>query len=206
MFDRNLRAVRITALIEDTDMPYIEPADRNTLDTATADSLAQIEKKLGKVPNMFLTWANSAVALDAYVELSGVAANGKLDAKRRELVALAVGDANECDYCLAAHGAIGRMVGLSEAQIALARGGAAENSKDAALVKLARRIVESRGHVPTAELDAFKSAGYDDAAVLEVLVNVVLNIYTNYTNHLARTVVDFPAAPARATQTVALAG
>jgi alkylhydroperoxidase family enzyme len=51
--------------------------------------------------------------------------------------------------------------------------------------------------VPTAELDAFKAAGFDDAAILELLVNVVLNIYTNYTNHLARTDIDFPAAPAQ---------
>ena len=63
---------------------------------------------------------------------------------------------------------------------------------------LARRIVETRGHVPTAELDAFKAAGHDDAAILEVLLVVVLNVFTNYTNHLARTDLDFPAAEALA--------
>ena len=41
-------------------------------------------------------------------------------------------------------------------------------------------------------------AGFDDAAILEVLLVVVLNTYTNYTNHLARTDLDFPAAEALA--------
>ena len=34
--------------------------------------------------------------------------------------------------------------------------------------------------------------GLDDGAILEVLVAVVLNVFTNYTNHLARTEIDFP--------------
>jgi alkylhydroperoxidase family enzyme len=49
--------------------------------------------------------------------------------------------------------------------------------------------------VPAAELDAFKAAGFDDAAILEVLTNTVLNIFTNYTNHIARTEIDFPVVP-----------
>jgi alkylhydroperoxidase family enzyme len=89
------------------------------------------------------------------------------------------------------------MVGLDATQIAAARNGDADAAGDAALLALARRILDTRGHVPTAELDAFKAAGFDDAAILELLVNVVLNIYTNYTNHLARTDIDFPAAPAQ---------
>jgi len=60
-----------------------------------------------------------------------------------------------------------------------------------------QQIVESRGHVSPAEVAAFKAAGHTDADVLEVLVNVVLNIYTNYTNHIAGTEIDFPAAPAK---------
>ena len=178
-------------------MPTIRPADRAALDAKTNASLDQVQKKLGVVPNMFLTWAHSPVALDAYLQLANVAARGTLDAKQRELIAVAVGDANGCDYCLAAHGAIGRSVGLDDAQIAQARGASAHNARDAAKLKLAKQIVEQRGLLSPADVAAFKSAGHTDADVLEVLVNVVLNIYTNYTNHIAGTEIDFPAAPAR---------
>ncbi len=42
------------------------------------------------------------------------------------------------------------------------------------------------------DVDSFKAAGFADGDVLEVLVNVVLNLLTNYTNHIAGTDIDFP--------------
>ena len=73
-----------------------------------------------------------------------------------------------------------------------ARHGKAADPKTAAVLALAQQIVMQRGHLSAADVAKFKAAGFDDGAVLEVLVNVVLNIYTNYTNHIAGTEVDFP--------------
>jgi uncharacterized peroxidase-related enzyme len=173
-------------------MAYIPALSRDAVAPAIASRLDAVQKKLGVLPNMFRTFAHTPVALNAYLQLAEVAASGRLNAKQREQIALAVGESNACGYCVAAHGAIGTMVGLDAAQIADARDAKGGNAADTAILTLARRIVETRGHVPTAELDAFKAAGHDDAAILEVLVNVVHNIYTNYTNHLARTEIDFP--------------
>jgi uncharacterized peroxidase-related enzyme len=179
-------------------MSYIQPIDRNNAGPDVAPTLDAIKAKLGALPNLFLTLAHTPVALNAYVGLSDIAARGTLSAKQREQIALAVGEANGCDYCLAAHSTIGAKVGLTPAQIANARDGRADAPRDAALLALAQSFIANRGHVPTAELDAFKAAGFGDAQVLEVLVSVVLNIFTNYTNHAARTEIDFPAAAKRA--------
>jgi uncharacterized peroxidase-related enzyme len=176
-------------------MSYIPALSREAVTPAIGATLDAVQAKLGVLPNMFRTLAHTPVALDAYMQLSGVTAKGKLNAKQREQIALAVGEANDCGYCIAAHGAIGKLAGLSEAQIMQARNGEADSPRDAAVLTLARRIVETRGHVPTAELDAFKAAGFDDAAILEVLANTVLNIFTNYTNHIAGTEIDFPVVP-----------
>jgi uncharacterized peroxidase-related enzyme len=176
-------------------MSYIPALSREAVTPAIGATLDAVQAKLGVLPNMFRTLAHTPVALDAYMQLSGVTAKGKLNAKQREQIALAVGEANDCGYCIAAHGAIGKLAGLSEAQIMQARNGEADTPRDAAVLTLARRIVETRGHVPTAELDAFKAAGFDDAAILEVLANTVLNIFTNYTNHIAGTEIDFPVVP-----------
>lgn len=176
-------------------MSYIPALPREAVAPAIGGALDAIQAKLGVLPNMFRTFAHTPVALDAYMQLSGATAKGKLNAKQREQIALVVGETNACGYCIAAHGAIGKMVGLSEGQIMQARNGEAEAPRDAAVLTLARRIVETRGHVPTTELDAFKAAGFDDAAILEVLTNVVLNIFTNYTNHIAGTEIDFPVVP-----------
>jgi uncharacterized peroxidase-related enzyme len=173
---------------------YLPALPRSAVDAATGAKLDAVERRLGVLPNMFRTFANAPAALDAYLQLADAAAHTRLDAKLRERIALVVGEANGCDYCVAAHVAIGGMLGLSPAQVAQARHGHAESARDDAVLALARRIVEARGHVPTAELDAFKAAGFDDGAILEVLVAVVLNVFTNYTNHLARTELDFPHA------------
>jgi len=173
-------------------MSYIPALARADATPAIGAKLDAVHKKLGVIPNMLLTMSRSPVALDAYLQLSDVAGRGTLSARQREQIALIVGERNDCGYCVAAHGAIGTMVGLSAQQISQARHGRAEDARDAAILTLASQIVEHRGHVPTAALDAFKAAGFDDAAILEVLVNVALNIYTNYTNHIARTDIDFP--------------
>lgn len=174
-------------------MSLLAPLDRSSItDSQIAASLDGVQRQLGVLPNMFRVFAHSPVALNAYLQLSGVAAKGRLNAQQREQIALSVAQANDCGYCNAAHAAIGGMVGLAPAQIAAARRAEASDARTAAALRLAQRIVETRGHVPVAELETFKAEGLDDAAILEVLVNVVLNIYTNYTNHLARTPIDFP--------------
>ena len=173
-------------------MPYIQPLDRAAATGATAATLDAIQKKLGALPNLFRTLARSPAALQAYVQLAAASGGGRFDAARRERIALTVGEANDCGYCVAAHGALGTMAGLDDAQIEAARVARANDARETAVLSLAQRIVANRGHVDTAALDAFKSAGFDDADVLEVLVNVVLNVFTNYTNHLARTEIDFP--------------
>jgi uncharacterized peroxidase-related enzyme len=176
-------------------MAYIPALPRAVVAPEVGARLDAVQSRLGALPNMFRTFAHTPVALDAYLQLAEVAGRGRLGAAQRELIALAVGQANDCGYCVAAHGAIGRKLGLTSEQIGKARAARADDPADAAVLALARRIVEARGHVPTEELDRFKAAGFDDGAILEVLVNVVLNLYTNYTNHLARTDIDFPEAP-----------
>lgn len=176
-------------------MPYIPALSRDAVSPAIGATLDAVQAKLGVLPNMFRTFAHTPVALNGYMQLSAATSAGKFNAKQREQIALAVSETNECGYCIAAHGAIGKLVGLSDAQIMQARNGQADSARDVAVLTLARRIVETRGHVPTAELDAFKAVGFDDAAILEVLTNVVLNIFTNYTNHISGTEIDFPVVP-----------
>lgn len=177
-----------------TRLPALDPA------VATGKSktlLDAVQKKLGRTPNLMRTLANAPAALEAYLNLSGNLATGTLDAKVREQIALTVAEANLCDYCLAAHTAIGGMVGLSADEITKARAATGSQPKTAALLKLARSIVVNRGNVTDQELAAARAQGVNDGEIVEVVANVALNILTNYVNHVARTVVDFPAvAPA----------
>lgn len=160
----------------------------------TAELFTAVKSKLGVVPNLMRTFGHSPAVLNAYLGYSGALAAGVLPAKVREQIALTVAEANACDYCLAAHSLIGKGAGLSPAAITDARRGQAAEAKTDALLKFAAAVVETRGVVSDEALAAVRSAGASEAEVVEVVAHVALNILTNYTNHVAQTVVDFPKA------------
>jgi len=168
-------------------------------DTATGNTkelLDAVKSKLGLIPNMVRAMANSPAALDAYVQFSGALAGGSLSARNREQIALAVGQVNECNYCLSAHSALGKMAGLTPDQIRDSRQGTAADGKTDALLHFARKLVETRGQVSDGDVNAVRQAGFTDGEIAEAVANVALNIFTNYFNHVAATDIDFPKADA----------
>ena len=167
------------------------------IDPATAtgkakDLLTAVKGKLGLVPNMTRVMANSPAVLEAYLGFSGALGGGLLDAKTRESLALVTAQQNQCDYCLSAHSAIGKMVGLNPQQIAASRDGKAENPKTTAALVFSQRVVETRGAVTTSDLAAVREAGFNDGEIAEILAHVALNIFTNYFNKAADVDIDFP--------------
>jgi uncharacterized peroxidase-related enzyme len=156
------------------------------------DLFAAVSAKLGMVPNMMRTMANSPAVLEGYLNLSGSLARGTLPARTREQLALALSQANECDYCLAAHSTIGKSLGLTAEQIRDSRRGTAVDSRTDALLRFARKVLDARGAVSDQDLQDVRAAGFDDGAIAEVVAHVALNVFTNYFNQLARTVIDFP--------------
>ena len=177
-------------------MTRITPLTNDQASDKTRKLFDNVNAKLGTVPNMMRAMGNSPAVLSSYLQFSGGLSGGSLNAKQRELIALAVGQSNECDYCLAAHSALGKMAGLSDEQITDARRGESVDSASAALLALATKLVRQQGHVSDADLEEVRAHGFDDAAIAEVVAHVALNIFTNYFNHVAETEVDFPAAPA----------
>ena len=145
--------------------------------------------------NIFKHMANSTAALEVYVAMSGALKHSSLSDKEREAIQLAIGQANNCHYCIDAHTAIGKMSGLTEAQTIEARKGRMSDPKLNALVRFALAIHEKKGFVSDADVAAFKQAGYTDASVADAVACYALALYTNYFNHVNETESDFPAAP-----------
>lgn len=172
-----------------------------TVDAAPAASqplLTGVKAKLGSVPNLFRLLAVSPAALEGYLGLSGALGKGSLDARTRERIALAVAEFNGCGYCTSAHAFIGKnMAGLSDAEIAANRNGDSTDTRAAAAVKFAIKVVEARGQVSDADVASIRLAGYSDAEVVEIVLHVALNTLTNYVNEVAETTIDFPAVKAR---------
>ncbi|MEM0983131.1 MAG: carboxymuconolactone decarboxylase family protein [Planctomycetota bacterium] len=171
----------------------------NTIDPANAEGRAKelFDGPLAQMKiNIFKGMANSPAALDVYLAISQGLKSSTLSAKEQETIQLAVGQANSCDYCLAAHTMIGKGAGRSDDQTVAARQQAdLGDAKLTAIAKFAGALHEKKGFVSDDDLAAFKSAGYDDAAVVDAIAVYSLATFTNYFNHVNQTDVDFPAAP-----------
>ena len=169
----------------------------NSIDPASAagerkELLDAVQEKIGMTPNILRTMANSPAALRGYLGFGEALAGGKFDAAAREAIALAVAGANDCGYCASAHAALSRSLKVDGDEIDRRLGGrAADPALDAVLV-FVRAIVEKRGQVTDTDIAAVRAAGHDDEAIAEIVANVAANMYTNYFNHIAATVIDFP--------------
>jgi uncharacterized peroxidase-related enzyme len=179
-------------------MSRIPAVDPTTTEAKARELLAGVQKSLGATPNLYRVVAQSPSALEGVLGLTGALARGRLRAPLREQIALAVAEANGCDYCLSAHTALGRVVRLSDPDLALARQGRASVPRDEAALRFALRVVERRGRVDDADLAEVRRAGFDDGEIVEIVANVVLNVFTNYLNQVAETEVDFPIVRAGA--------
>ena len=177
-------------------MERITPVNLQAAQGRAKELLDAVKAKLGIVPNMTRAMAVSPPVLDAYLGFSGALGHGVLPARVREQLALDVGEANHCDYCVSAHSAIGKRVGLTDQEVLDSRRGASTDPKADVLLRFARTVVAKRGIVEDADIAAVREAAYGDAEIAEVVAHVALNIFTNYFNNVAGTTIDFPKAPA----------
>ncbi len=165
---------------------------------ASKPLLAAVKQSLGVVPNLMKLVGHSPAALEGYLSLNGALAKGTLDAKLRERLALAVAEFNGCDYCLSAHDYLGRHVAkLSGHEIDAARDFHSEDVRANVALRFARRVVELRGRVSDTDLATLRNAGFDEAATVEIVATVALNVLTNYVNNVAQTDIDFPKVTAK---------
>jgi uncharacterized peroxidase-related enzyme len=175
------------------------PASIEASPAAAQPLLQAVKKQLGVVPNLFRLVGNSPAALEGYLGLNGALSKGALEAPTRERIALAVAEINGCDYCLSAHSYLGKnLAKLSNTEIAANRNGGSTDPKADAAVRFAVKLVNARGHVSDADIKVVKDAGYSDAQVIEIVLHVALNTFTNYVNEVAKTEIDFPVVTAKA--------
>ena len=87
---------------------------------------------------------------------------------------LAVAQANSCEYCLAAHTALGSLAGLQPEEILASRRSSAVDIKRDAALKFAQAVVVNRGDVSDAALSAIRAAGFTDGEITEIVAHVAL--------------------------------
>jgi uncharacterized peroxidase-related enzyme len=175
-------------------VPLIDPA---AAPPEVKPTLEQIGRALGATPAMFRAVANSPAALKSMWGSFGALGGGTLGPRLGELIAVAVAERNRCEYCLAAHHALGLTAGAGAGELADAQGGEAADARTQAALRFALKLVDARGQVGAADVQALRGAGFDDGQVVEVIAHVALNLFTNYVNIALDVPVDFPAVALR---------
>ena len=175
-------------------VPLIDRADTSAERTALLDA---IHGAFGATPNMFRAVANSPAALQSMWGAFGALGGGVIGAALGEQIAVAVANRNACDYCLAAHTALGRKAGVSGDALAAAQAGESADPRTAAVLRFALQLVNQRGQVDAADVQALRDQGLSDEHIVEIVGHVALNLFTNYVNVALEVPVDFPAVKLR---------
>lgn len=158
--------------------------------------LSQIETKNGFLPNLMGLLAESPATLQAYTTLSGIFDKTDFSPVDRQVILLTINRLNECHYCMAAHSTIARAAGMDDATLEALRSGAPlPDARQNALAVFTASVIETRGWVKDADVEAFLTAGFTRANVLEVILGASLKTISNYANHVAETPVDAAFQP-----------
>ena len=156
---------------------------------------AQIKKAIGSVPNTFAAIAaHGPAALKSVLAADAVLAAGTLTKRDQEVIKLVISAAGGCDYCVAAHSYLAKLVGVKpEALKQIREGQASGDAKRDALVRFVRKLAQSSGTVNDEDFAAIKAAGYSDAQLVEISLAFATTVFTNVFNRINDTEIDFPA-------------
>jgi uncharacterized peroxidase-related enzyme len=178
-------------------MGHVNLIDPSHTSPDRAAVLAEIQQAFGTVPNMFRAGANSPGALKSMWGAFGALGSGKLPAKLGEQIAVAVADRNHCEYCQAAHTALGRKAGATAEEMAAAQAGRGSDDKTAEALRFALKLTEQRGQVDAEDVRRLRAAGFTDEGIVEIVAHVALNLFTNYVNVALNVPLDFPKVALR---------
>lgn len=155
----------------------------------------QLQKPTGRVSNLYATIGYSSHVLKGMLGFEAEIYRGRsFRAKEREAINLIVSQVNQCDYCLASHTQLAMAYGLTREETITIRKAQHPDKKLNAAILLAKAIAEYKGKAAPQLLENFFDAGYDEAALIELLAIIALRTFTNYVYAATNVPIDFPLA------------
>lgn len=176
-------------------MTKINVPTKEQVDQKAQVIFESLEKNLGMVPNLYATIGYSSDILEGYLNYSGNVGASSFSKKEIEAIKLIVSQINGCEYCTAAHTAIAKMNGYSEAETIAIRKGRSDNSKLDILIRIAQEIATEKGRLSEKSKENFFANGFDNKALIDLIAIVNVVSFTNFIHNATKVPVDFPLAP-----------
>ena len=163
-------------------------------DNAPQHSKPLLEKSIndfGVIPNLHAMLAASPATLEAYQILHQLFQQSSFNKEELTVIWQTINVEHACHYCVPAHSAIAKMMGVDhELDDALRDGRDIANEKLQVLHQTTLALVRNRGHLSNHDNAAFYTAGYERRHLLEIILGISQKVISNYSNHLADTPVD----------------
>lgn len=165
--------------------------DESDAPEAARPMLQAAKKRMGFVTTLNGVMAESPELLAGYNALAEQFAKSSLPGSAKHVVLITASVENGCAYCVAAHSTLALRSRVPAEVVEALRAGAplADDALEA-VRRLTQAMVAQRGWVDDAQLEAFLAAGYTRRRVLDVVLGVGMKTLSNYTNHLAHTLLD----------------
>ena len=151
--------------------------------------IAPIAEKSGFVPNVFRALARRPRELRAFLDYHDalMESDGPLSKAERELIVVATSAANDCTYCVVAHGAILRIRSKDPEKadrVATNPGGVPLSPRERAIVDLALVVAVDPASCTPAELEGAREAGLSDDEIWDIGAIAALFALSNRMAHL----------------------
>ncbi len=137
------------------------------------DRILAVQEKSGFIPNVFLTLAHRPDEFRAFFAYHDALMDkpGNLTKAEREMIVVATSGANQCQYCVIAHGAILRIRAknpLIADQVATNYRKADITERQKAMLDFAMKVSQSAHLVGEADFDVLKAHGFSEDDALDI--------------------------------------
>lgn len=137
------------------------------------ERIAAVQEKSGFVPNVFLVLARRPDEFRAFFAYHDALMDrpGPLTKAEREMIVVATSSANQCQYCVVAHGAILRIRAkdpLVADQVAVNYRKASITPRQKAMVAFALKVAFEAYAVGEEEIAAMEAHGFDEEACWDI--------------------------------------
>lgn len=154
-----------------TRYPY---PDLNKLPEDIRARILQVQEKAGFIPNVFLALARRPAewrAFFAYHDALMLKEEGSLTKGEREMIVTATSAANQCLYCVVAHGAILRIYEkkpLVADQVAVNYRKADITPRQRAMLDFAMKVCQRSHEIEDSDFEALHAHGFDDEDIWDI--------------------------------------
>ena len=137
------------------------------------DRIMAVQEKAGFVPNVFLALAHRPNECRAFFDYHDalMLRNGGLSKAEREMIVVSTSGANDCQYCVVAHGAILRIYAknpLVADQVAINFRKADITDRQRAMLTFAEKVALNSAALEEADYEAVRSHGFDDEDIWDI--------------------------------------